>query len=166
MDLINGENAKKSQVPITTIPIAETRKSYGKIWNWIIPIAIISAIIGAILTVPKHFKTKSSMPASYIWIKKPHQYGSNPEKRTSGHLNATVTEDGDKFCFTVHISRNEDSHYYGRKVGDRIEGSWINSPNGGNWYLKKDKNNPKLYRGEISDIDLPDWAYLQLELLN
>lgn len=156
--------------------VVKPKMSYGGVWNWIIALVIISAIIGAVFIVPKNIKkgwngigiSELSIPATVIWKKKPHQYGSNPEKRTSGYMNATVTEDNDdKFCFTVHVNRNEDSHYYGRKVeGGRIEGSWRNPPNGGNWHLEKDEHNPKLYNGEISDIDLPDWAYLQLELLN
>jgi len=144
--------------------------NYGKMWNWnwIIPIGIISALVLGFWIAPKYFKGSISKPATVIWKKKPHQYGREPEKRTSGYLNATLTEDSDtKFCFTVHISDSIKSHYNGRKVGgDRIKGSWRNPPDGGKWYLDRDKNNLKLYKGGINDPYLSDWAYFELEILD
>ncbi|KKR47078.1 MAG: hypothetical protein UT80_C0011G0009 [Parcubacteria group bacterium GW2011_GWC1_40_13] len=166
----NGKKETENQA--TATPQLEQRikskASYGKMWNWIIPIGIISALVLGFWLAPKYFKGGISKPTTVIWKKKPHQYGREPEKRTSGYLNATLTEDSDtKFCFTVHVGRNEDSHYNGRKVGgDRIEGSWRNPPDGGKWYLKRDMKNSKLYKGGIDDPYLSDWAYFELEILD
>ena len=154
----NKQPSKKSQI------------TYGKMWNWIIPIGIISALVLGILIAPRYFNDKKesvvklSIPASYVWKKKDYQYGKNPNKRTSGYLNATITEDNDeKFCFIVHVGRGGKSYYDGRKLDSgKIEGNWRNPPNGGDWRLEIDKNNPKLYKGEISDLDLDGWAYLEL----
>ena len=133
----NNNEADEQAVNPQPEQVIEIKKSSRKIWNWIVLIAIISAIIGAIFIVPKYFKGdwNLSIPASVIWKKKPHQYGRVPEDRTSGYLNATITEDSEtKFCFTVDTT-NGKSYYTGRRSDkeSKIEGSWINSPDGGKW---------------------------------
>ena len=169
--LINNRKERTESQTATPQPEQKIKfkAGYGKMWNWIIPIGIISALVLGFWIAPKYYKMNViSKPAAVIWKKKPDQYGREPEKRTSGYLNATLTEDSDtKFCFAVHVGRNEDSHYNGRKVGgDRIEGSWRNPPDGGKWYLKRDMKNSKLYKGGIDDPYLSDWAYFELEILD
>ena len=175
---------EKFTEPDVSKSVAEAQQAprvIGKMMTILILVPLI--IVGILFAKEKkiidkmHFLIKKALsqngnviskPATVIWKKKPHQYGREPEKRTSGYLNATLTKDSDtKFCFTVHVGRNEDSHYNGRKVGgDRIKGSWRNPPDGGKWYLDRDKNNLKLYKGGINDPYLSDWAYFELEILD
>ena len=80
-------NRKEGTENQTTTPQLEqkikSKASYGKMWNWIIPIGIISALVLGFWLAPKYFKGGISKPTTVIWKKKPHQYGREPEKRTS-----------------------------------------------------------------------------------
>lgn len=156
----------------------EKKKTWGqviKMWLFIIIIVIpVTWGVGKIIwtatsrSMLNTFGVNSKgTPASYIWKKKPHQYGHNPEKRTSGYLNAVVTKNDEKnFCFTVNVN-GIDSHYTGKYVDvgkNRIEGAWRNPPNGGKWYLEKDEKKPNFFKGGITDLDLEGWADLELEI--
>lgn len=112
--------------------------------------------------IRKESVSKEPIVAIYSWRKKPHQYGRDPQKRTSGYLNAKVIEDSDtKFNFIASVG-NGISKHYGIKVGNRIEGVWKNPPDGGKFYLEKDPRNPRHYKGGINDPYLSDWADLEL----
>lgn len=147
------------------------KMSYGKIWNWVIPILIISAIIGvSFFIVPKYYNkngiTKSR--ASYSWKKKPHQYGYNSNERFGGPYDAVITKDKDdesNFCFTVYGGKS-DTHFYGKNKNGKIEGWWeqSNPRAGGTWNLKKDVSDPTLYTGICTDPYLPDGADIELRL--
>lgn len=164
----NGEKTEIPEIPIE--PSIKPKMSYGKIWNWVIPILIISAIIGAILIVPKYYKngdkvTELSIPASYSWKKKPHQYGYNSNERFGGPYDAVITKNDSNFCFTVYGGESN-THFYGKNKNGKIEGWWeqSNPRAGGKWDLKKDAYDSTLYTGICTDPYLPDGTDIELRL--
>lgn len=146
----------------------KSKMSYGKIWSWIIPTLIISAIVGAILTVPKYYNKNgiAKSTASYSWKKKSHQYGCNSNERFGGPYDTVITkDDGSNFCFTVYGGES-DTHFYGKNKNGKIEGWWkqSNPRAGGKWDLKKDAYDPALYTGICTDPYLPDGTDIELRL--
>lgn len=182
-----SERKKKETTAVVASVIAgagtkkdgEKKLTFGqqvKRWWFIIIIVIpVTWVVGKAIWTPTYnsmkssfgIKGKSLLTASCIWKKKPNQYGYNPNQKTSGYLNATIIEnktDG-KFCFTVHFG-SINIYYTGKYIGEnRIEGIWRNPPDGGKWYLEKDRKNPNFFKGEITDLDLEGWADLELEIL-
>lgn len=165
----------------STTGTGKPKMSYGKIWNWVIPIGIISVLVIYGLIVPKHFKeggngSAIAKSALYSWKKKDHQYGFDPGQRFGGPYNAQITRnDSSHFCFTVFSPDGKKMAYFtGRKEdGGIIRGSgcWQNNPrggrdgrDGGDFYLKMDSRDPRLYEGECTDSDLPDGVYIKLRI--
>src|SRR3989338_7109246 len=93
-------NRKEGTENQTTTPQLEqkikSKASYGKMWNWIIPIGIISALVLGIWIAPKYFNEKISRVSTnaiFIWTLDPSQHGA---KRTSGPQQAEVIKDDGK----------------------------------------------------------------------
>lgn len=147
-------------------------KSYGKIWNWVIPILIISAIIGGILIVPKYYgKAKvSQINAVFSWEKEPSQYGLNPEIRRSIPQETVITRNDDKVLnfnvYYYHKGGKEVSIFEGEKVSNgKIEGTWrqVRPKDGGEWYLKTNLDNERLFTGKYSDGS-GEWIPMKLKI--
>lgn len=155
----------------------EKKKTWGqviKMWLFIIIIVIpITWGVGKVIwtaTLSSMMNTfgvnSKGTPASYIWKKKPHQYGYNPSKRFGGPYDAVIKKDDDSnFCFIVYGGES-DTHFYGKKKNENISGWWEQSEPraGGTWSLKKDVGDPTLYTGICTDPYLPDGANIELRL--
>lgn len=167
----NNNEADEQAVNPQRVQEIESKKSYGKIWNWIIAIVIISAIIGAVLIVPKYYgKAKvSQINAIFSWEKDSNQYGLHPDIRASGPEQAKITKDDQVFNFQVsyiHNGRNETSFFEGEYVSyKRIEGSWWQDrpKDGGKWYLEQDSVNKRLFTGRYNDGS-GEWIPMELKI--
>ena len=167
-------NRKEGTENQTTTPQLEqkikSKASYGKMWNWIIPIGIISALVLGIWIAPKYFNEKISRVSTnaiFIWTLDPSQHGA---KRTSGPLQAEVViDDGKIFNFVMYYYRKgkkEEAIFEGERTSTRkIEGFWWqnNPEDRGQWYLKPDPANDRLFVGEHSDLS-QEWTPIKLIL--
>lgn len=168
----NGGKVKRPQVPITPTPTVEPKMSYGKIWNWIIPILIISAIIGAILIVPKYYNKSAGwksaqVDAVFSWKKEPSQYGLDPEIRRSVPMEAMITRNDAVFNFVFYYydkGIKESGVFEGERTATgRIEGTWRQDrpKDGGEWYLEE--KSPRLFTGKHMDRS-GDWIPMKLKI--
>lgn len=168
----NGEKTEIPEIPIE--PSIKAKMSYGKIWNWVIPILIISAIIGAILIVPKYYNKSAGWKSAQVnavfsWEKEPSQYGLDPEIRRSIPMEAVITRnDADVFNFVFyyysHRGIKEAGVFEGEKTATgRIEGTWRQDrpKDGGEWYLEQ--NSQRLFTGKHRDRS-GDWIPMKLKI--
>lgn len=145
-------------------------------WNWIIPIGIISVLVGLGLIVPKYYKkdgkgnatVKSS--ALYSWKKLDHQYGYNPEQRFGGPFDAKITKNNAKnFSFIVY-NRMGECYFDGWKIErtKKIEGRWRcpKTGDGGKWELQEDTRRPGMYTGITTDSYLPEGVPSELIIID
>ena len=160
-------NRKKGTESHTVTPQLEQNKSkasYGKMWNWIIPIGIISALVLGLWIAPKYFNKEGEKSlkvyAIHWWEKEPHQYGENPEMRSSYPMEATVMQNYDGVfifkSFYTHKGRSEFSLFQGEfdeeiHKGTRIKGFWNQDQpvNGGKWYLECISEDCREFKGKL-----------------
>lgn len=164
----NDEKTKTPEVPIESS--IKSKMSYGKIWNWVIPILIISAVIGvSFFIVPKYYgKAKvTQVNAVFSWKKEPSQYGLDPEIRRSVPMEAMITRNDAVFNFVFYYYRKgikEEGVFEGERTATgRIEGTWRQDrpKDGGEWYLEE--NSPRLFTGKHMDRS-GDWIPMKLKI--
>lgn len=148
--------------------------------GWIIVVVIISGVFVFVFVAPKYFKngvwmktgSKLSIQGSYTWEKKSDQSGRNPSQRSGGPYDVVITKDdaegGDSpsFCFTL-LGKKGLAYFYGKKKKNGlIEGWWEqkNPRESGTWNLKKDRGDPNLYTGIITEKGYPEEVPAELRL--
>jgi len=161
----NREKETESQT-ITPQPERKigSKMGYGKMWFWIVLLVIISALVLGLWIAPKYFNKEGKKLletyAIHWWEKEPHQYGENPEMRSSYPMEATVMQNYDGVfifkSFYTHKGRSEFSLFQGEfdeeiHKGTRIKGFWNQDQpvNGGKWYLECISEDCREFKGKL-----------------
>ncbi|MEK7157891.1 MAG: hypothetical protein AAB688_02310, partial [Patescibacteria group bacterium] len=109
--------------------------------------------------------------ATLKWWKDPSVYGANPELRSGGPFSAKIIIRNDSVLkFDMYYEARDGSRQKSSFKGEknsfgRFEGTWSQRypEDGGDWYLKQDSNNPRLFVGKYSDKS-GEWINFSLRI--